>query len=65
METGRDDGSTSVNSDQGDLGHVGILLDDLMGDAAQRALDIVCFQHYLLVQRDPSWPLGTGLKERG
>ena len=43
---------------------IGVLLEDLMRDAHEGAAHVVAVEDDLgVLQRDPSWPRGTGLKE--
>ena len=54
--------AATVDAHQRDV-PVGVLLDDLMRDAHERAADVVLVEDNLLLGHSrPSWPLGTGLK---
>ena len=58
-------GAAAVDADERD-GPAGVLLDDLVRDAYERAADVVLVEDddLLVGQAVPSWPLGTGLKGR-
>ena len=57
-------GAAAMDADDGELLR-GVLLDDLVRDAHERAPHVVAVEDDLLgFQPEPSWPHGTGLKER-
>jgi hypothetical protein len=70
VQTPGEDRAAAVDPDDREaLGAVArrVLLDDLVCDAHERAPHVVAVEDDLVVRHRhrPSWPHGTGLKERG